>query len=277
MSSRIGFRLVVAAVVAIVLGVTPAVAAPVVFSAAGPNAAAISPTVDLFRAVLGNPNNGNAAGPLPTGRREINWDGGGIATTPAPTPFTGFQNNRGALFQTPGTGFVQATPEGLDTFFGRGDALYDTIFEPFSPARVFTPVGSTITDVTFFIPGTGGATPAFVTGFGAVFSDVDLANVTSLQFFDLGGNSLGTFFAPAIGGNQTFSFLGVSFNAGELIGRVRITSGNVALGSTSTAIDQVVIDDLLFSEPQVIPEPATLALVLAGVAALGRRRFNVQK
>ena len=39
--------------------------------------ASIQATVDAFRAALGNPNNGNAAGPLASGRREINWDGGG--------------------------------------------------------------------------------------------------------------------------------------------------------------------------------------------------------
>src|SRR5947208_14055913 len=48
---------------------------PTVFQAAGPNAASIQSSVDAFRAALGN-NNGNAAQPFPTGRREINWDGG---------------------------------------------------------------------------------------------------------------------------------------------------------------------------------------------------------
>src|SRR5262249_60471077 len=77
-----------------------AAAAPVVFSASGPNAASIQGSVDAFRAALGNPNNGNNPGPLPSGRREINWDGGGTATTVSPTPFNGFQNIRGPLFST---------------------------------------------------------------------------------------------------------------------------------------------------------------------------------
>jgi hypothetical protein len=38
---------------------------------------------------------------------------------------------------------------------------------------LFTPVGSNITDALFFVPGTNGAVPATVTGFGAVFTDVD--------------------------------------------------------------------------------------------------------
>ena len=119
-------------------------------------------------------------------------------TTSSPTPFNGFQNIRGALFTTPGTGFLQAPPAGLDTFFGRADGFYDAIFDPFSAQRVFTPVGSNITDTTFFIPGTNGASPATVTAFGAVFLDADEANVSSLQFFDVDGVSLGTFFVPAV-------------------------------------------------------------------------------
>jgi hypothetical protein len=35
---------------------------------------------------------------------------------------------------------------------------------------VFVPIGSNITDGLFFIPGTAGATPAGVRGFGAVFA-----------------------------------------------------------------------------------------------------------
>src|SRR4029434_5497674 len=79
----------------------------IVFSASGANAAAIQGTVDAFRTALGNPNNGNNAGPLASGRREINWDGGG-AVTPSLglTPFTVFENTRGSTMTTPGTGFI---------------------------------------------------------------------------------------------------------------------------------------------------------------------------
>jgi hypothetical protein len=86
-------------------GNTPKDPAPVaVFQAAGPNAASIQSAVDAFRAALGNPN-GNAAGPLPAGRREINWDGGGgvDATTAPVTPFNVFLNTRGGQFHDSGT------------------------------------------------------------------------------------------------------------------------------------------------------------------------------
>jgi hypothetical protein len=54
----------------------------ITFSVGGDDTpASIQPTVDAFRAALGNPNNGNAPGPLAQGRREINWDGGGPLMT----------------------------------------------------------------------------------------------------------------------------------------------------------------------------------------------------
>ena len=50
--------------------------------------ASIQAQSTLFRAALGDPNNGNNPGPLAGGRREINWDGGGSATaSPVGTPF----------------------------------------------------------------------------------------------------------------------------------------------------------------------------------------------
>lgn len=52
--------------------------APAVFQAAGTSGTSIQSTVDAFRAALGNPNNGNNPGPLVSGRREINWDGGAV-------------------------------------------------------------------------------------------------------------------------------------------------------------------------------------------------------
>src|ERR1051325_1217803 len=88
--------------------------APTVFQAAGPNAVSIQSTVDAFRGALGNPNNGSVTVPQATGRREINWDGGGgVDTTTAPvTPFNVFLNTRGAQFTTPGIGLSQAPPSG---------------------------------------------------------------------------------------------------------------------------------------------------------------------
>jgi hypothetical protein len=266
---RLFFCVTLAALVAL-----PAVgsAAPVTFSASGPDATDIQATVDAFRTAVGSPNNGNAPGQV-SGRREINWDGGGgvSATTISSTPFNGFQNIRGALFTTPGASFAQATPTGLANDLGFTNANYLTAFRAFSPLRLFTPVGSNITDVTFFIPGTNGGAPTVTRSFGAVFSDVDLANTTSLQYFDRNGLSLGTFFVPASPGIGTFSFLGVNFTT-EQIGRVRITTGTTPLSATAVdgpGVDLVVMDDFIYGEPLTVPEPASMTLCLLGLGVTG--------
>ena len=101
---------------------------------------------------------------------------------------TAFTNTRGSTFSTEGTGFLQ-TPVN-DPALTSINPGYASTFSAFSPQRIFTPVTSNITDVTFSVPGTMGATAATVAGFGAVFSDVDLPNVTRLEFFDSSGDQI---------------------------------------------------------------------------------------
>ena len=263
---------------------------PMLFTDTGANAAAIQGTVDSFRSALGDPNNGNTPGPLPTGRREINWDGGDptlTATAPGGTPFTVFLNTRGALITTPGTGFVQAPPsvppggftDGLASFFA--NPTYGTIFTTFSASRLFSASGSNITDVDFFAAGSNGGLPAFVRGFGVVFTDVDLANTTTIEYFDQFSVSLGKFAAPIF--NQGLSFLGVIFSEGSVVDRVRITSGNAALGpNDGGGVDVVAMDDFIYSEPVLepssVPEPFSAALLgigFAGLLAIHRRRKRI--
>jgi hypothetical protein len=128
--------------------------APKVFQAAAPKAAALEGAVDAYRAALGNPNNGNNPPPSDgSGHREINWDGGSpniTTTTPPVTPFTTFLNTRGSRFTTPGSGLSQATPLGLAGLFS--NPTYATIFSTFSPSRLFTPVGSNITEACSSCP-----------------------------------------------------------------------------------------------------------------------------
>jgi hypothetical protein len=235
-------------VMAGLLSVGPAVAGPVVRQAAGANAAAIQGAVDQFRADLGGPSNGNAVGTQPAGRREINWDGGG-ATAPSaiiPTPMPTFQS-RGATFFTPGTGFSQSglpTPE-----FAELNPSYPTLFTSFSSPRIFTALNSNVSDTVFHVPGNP-AIPAAVTGFGAVFTDVDGEFSTKMEFYAPDGKLIYETFVPWVAGSDTLSFLGVSFNAGELVSRVRIISGNAAPGPDETgSLDLVMMDDFIYGEP----------------------------
>ena len=269
---------------AVLLGAsaTPSHAALVTFSSSGANASDIQATVDNFRTALGalNPN---VVGSLGTGRREINWDGVPDALSAPnnlPANFFNVNSPRGVVFSTPGTGFQVSANAATATpvEFGNINASYPGLFKTFSPQRLFTALGSNVIDVNFFVPGT--ATAAFTTGFGAVFSDVDLANTTSIQFFDLANVLLATSFAPSVTGAETLSFVGGLFNAGEQVSRVRSTSGNSALGPNESlpTADLVVMDDFIYAEPRAIaavPEPASLGLFLLGVLLIwGFRRSS---
>jgi hypothetical protein len=255
------------------IGPILAQAVPISFSAAGANAAAIQATVDNYRTLLGSLNP-NVLGSFGTGRREINWDGVPDAlSAPNSLPADFFNSNspRGVVFSTAGTGFEVSARASSATAvrFGDINATYTATFQTFSAERLFTSIGDNVYDVSFFVPGT--TTAAFISGFGAVFTDVDLSNTTSIQFFDTSNNSLGTFFAPTSNGG--LSFLGVQFNAGEMVGRVRITQGNRALGAAVNdnppTTDVVVADDFIYAEPNaIVPEPASLMLSALGISFL---------
>lgn len=242
---------------------------------------------DLFRADLGGGSVAGANGSFGGLRREINWDGvpaGLSAPNQLPANFFNSNSPRGAVFSTPGTGFMVSSattdagagqPAAAD--FGNLNVSYTATFGTFTAQRLFMMLGSNQMDVSFFVPGT--ATAASVTGFGAVFSDVDVQSSSSLEFFDTSNTSLGTFFVPAgTTASESLSFLGVSFTAGERIGRVRITSGSAALGPQTNDLpgggtDLAVMDDFIYSEPSTIPEPAAAAMALLALGTcLSRRR-----
>jgi hypothetical protein len=241
--------------------------APVIFQAAGPTRASIQSSVDEYRTALGETNNLNAQGPLEEGRREINWDGGNVnnvTTAVAGNPFAGFQATRGALFTTPdGTGFVQApaasnvAPGGLAGLFN--NQTYGAIFTAFSDSRLFSAIDGKITEVDFFVPG---PTPdrATVSGFGAVFTDVDQPDgggpgrrhqaSTFIEYFDADGNLLFSSSVPASPGDGSLSFFGIIFPDAR-IARVRITSGNGVPGKDDDRKhDVVMMDDFIYGEPQ---------------------------
>lgn len=246
-------------------------AGPIVFSDFG----AILDTVDAFRSAIGGANNGNAPGPFPTGRREINWDGGGTNAQPLVNmPKDLFLNNRGAFFEPAATNFSisgQAAPNDATLArFGNINSTYPNTFTSFSSPRIFAPTNSIVTEQLFFQPGSNKNIPAVTTAFGVVFTDVDRARTTSIEYFGVNNKSLGKFYvSPA---NNGLSFLGVKFDGGELIGRVSITTGDTILGpNDGGSFDVVAMDDFIYAEPKSsssAPEPATLLLLGSGVVGL---------
>jgi FG-GAP-like repeat len=232
--------------------------APVIRSGSSSNATGIQSVVDQFRVDLGgqlNPNNGQV---FPNGRRELNWDGvpdSFAAPNLVPANFFNLNSPRGAVFTTPGTGFMvsadTSNPTASPVRFGDINPSYPGTFQTFSPQRLFTAVDSNILEVSFFIPGT--SVPATVKGFGAIFTDVDNSGATLIQCYGVDGSLIASF--SPIPANNGVSFLGVSFNSGERIARVRIVNGNLPLSAGNTdggvAQDVVAMDDFIYSEPTI--------------------------
>ena len=253
---------------AMLLTVTTISASPVFRGVSGANAAAIQATVDLFRADLGGANNG-VGNSFTTGRREINWDGVPDAfSEPNFLPSNFFNSNspRGVIFGSPASTIGNDTtnfrvsaaignPTGTPVRFGNLDASYSSIFQTFSSERLFAvrspnAVNSQVLSIQFFIPGTD--IPAGVSGFGAVFCDVDVNTNAIMRLYGTNGRLL---VASAIQPlNNGLSFAGVSFNAGEKIARVEILAGtNHLLGGNVDGIngvDVIAMDDFIYGEPR---------------------------
>ncbi|MEX2188663.1 MAG: PEP-CTERM sorting domain-containing protein [Pirellulales bacterium] len=271
-----------------------------VFSGTGATVSDIQSVVDAFRADLGA-NNGVGpcgGGCLPgVGRREINWDAvldafasGGA--NPFPGNFFNLATGsaagriRGAEFSTTGSFEVSAdsdsngdgNPGPVATLFGNHHSDNSDDFAAFSAERIFGLVGANQLDVRFSEPGSPGVS-AFTRGFGVVFTDVESAVSTKLEYFDAQDNLLHSSFAPAFpnAGDETFksfSFLGVTFDSPS-VARVRVTSGgrDLDLGAFGEA-DAVPMDDFIYGEPTSVPEPGTMALAAIGLGGmlLWRRR-----
>ena len=237
--------------------VAASAAPPEVFEASGATSADILTEVNDFRTAvsLGGNNNG-VGGTFATGRREINWDGVPDAfSAPNLLPANFFNSNspRGVVFFTLGTGFQvsanMVNPTNTPVRFGNIHPVYPALFSTFSPQRLFTALGSNITENLFFIPGTTHS--ATVNGFGAVFTDVNVDDSTKIEYFDVAGNLLlSRNVLPGPTHRGSLSFLGVVFDP-ERVFLVRITSGNRILKAPN--LDVVVMDDFIYGEPQALP------------------------
>ena len=211
----------------------------------------ITAKVDEFRNNLG-PSNGGTAGEQLTGRREINWDGAGANPfnnrNDFPPDFFNTNVKAGAVYTTAGTGFRNDS-----TLFRELNPAYATEFNAFSPTKIFAPIGSNLVDQLFRVAGQ--PTPAVVRGFGIVFSDVDLADKTTIQLIGQDGSVLGTYSAPVRSDDRGLSFIGVTYTD-AIIARVRITLGTGALGGTVNdisaggTVDVVVFDNVIYGEPK---------------------------
>lgn len=228
----------------------------------------VTPRVTEFRALLGDPLNGTAAGQQPSGRREINWDGVPAAVTNTDTfPAAFFNTNspRGLVMTSGGSGLRVA-----DNNFADVNASYGTQFATFSPSKSFAVIGGNSVDITFQLAGS--TVPASVSGFGVVFSDVDVEGSASIEVFN-GSSSYGRVVAPARCDATGLSFAGIVFNQDERITRVRITSGAAAIGSgvndvsSGGTADLVVMDDFLYGEPS--PDGEVLTASLTGIEEVG--------
>ena len=244
-------------VVAIFVFINSISGAAVIRVAAGANPAAIQAAVDQFRADLGGVNNG-VGGSFATGRREINWDGVPDSfSEPNALPFNFFNVNspRGVIFHSIANigGNHQfrvsaSAASGTTVRFGNIDASYATIFQTLSAERLFHGRFSNEIEIIFLIPGT--SIPATVSGFGAVFCDVDSSN-TFIEYYAPDGNKIsGSSLNVASNG---LSFIGTSFNAGERVAKVIIRLGNSNLQSGNVdgvnSVDVVAMDDFIYGEP----------------------------
>ena len=208
--------------------------------------------VPEFGLAIGDVNNKNELGRHAAGRREINWDGvpAQFSNNDAfPADFFNTNAPRGAVYiASNGTGLRVS-----DNNFTDINSTYASEFVAFSTPRLFAPIGTTKAELKFRIPGTD--TAAAVRSFGAVFVDVDKANSSRLQAYDKENRLIADVPVPARAAPDPFSLVGVTFDQ-PVIARIVLTLGEAPIGagtndlSSGGLVDLVVLDDLLYSEPQ---------------------------
>ena len=214
----------------------------------------IAGAVGEYRGLLGTLNP-IVAEEQSAGRREVNWDVVPPTLTNNdlfPGDFFNTISPRGLLLTTEGSAFRISDIGYIDV-----NPSYTGEFRIFSPRRLFTARGSTVIDVRFAVAGSN--TPATVTGFGSVFSDVGLPFSTTMQYFDAAGNQLLAIVVPRRSDARGLSFAGATFPS-AIVARVRITAGDTPIDASAfdnvtgpgERHDIVVMDDFIYGEPHPI-------------------------
>lgn len=225
--------------------------ATIVISASGD----ISAKLNEFRNLLGDVLN-TTPGQV-SGRREINWDGvpDQYITERIPSDFfnptaAGSPASLQRGFQYSGDVDARISTN----LFADREASNAAEFSSFSGGKTFSAVSNNLWNVDFEVPGQ--AVAASVNGFGAVFSDVDDASSTTIEYFS-GNRSLGVFKVPVRSVGSSHSFLGVYFPT-EKITKVTIRQGDAVVAggvkdiSAGGSKDLVIMDDFLYNEPKAI-------------------------
>jgi hypothetical protein len=218
--------------------------------------------VGRFQGALGGADNGNDPGQR-RGFRVINWDG---AQLPFDMPNDAFKKTRGAQFFSFDNEFVVSNPNNSangvnlgDRTAPRRDFRFSSLnpaasrrFQVFSPNRLFTARNSNRFSTRFFVPSSRNRQDiAAVSGFGAVFTDVDFRRTTRLRFFDRRGCLVADVFVPQRSRGLSFAGIVVDRSFRSPIFEVQFTVGTNAIVETrARRADFVVTDDFIYGEPQ---------------------------
>lgn len=231
----------------------PARAASDVVTATGSSPKKIQPALDTFRDRLG-------------ALQRVTWDDVPDALAdPAVLP-TDFYASRGLIVAAT-SGDQRVSMDTGHPRFSELQSSYSNQFKAFSPDRIFAPFRAPVTDFTFRAPdGAAG----YTNGFGVILTDVDTPG-SRVVYFTPDGESLGSFDVPASAGAGTLSFIGVSFDDGERVGRVRVISGAGEIGDVDAPdADVVALDDVDYGTPRATPPTPTLRFAADHVDAAER-------
>ena len=218
-------------------------------TAKGTTPGALNFGILLFRQDLGGNYNG-VGGSYTSGYREITWEDAPDSVGNLPEQFYNKTSPRGVVI-SPAVSDTQAIMVSADP----GSSYY--LFQNFHPGfmaysgeRIMGTKYLSHIEITFRIPGTD--IPASVTGFGAVFSDVDSTGTAWISMYDENGKLVGTL-APE-SQDYGLSFVGRTFTNGTRISRVHISVGNWGLYFNGDGMtqDKVALDNVIYGEPRPI-------------------------